>query len=434
MSVFNWGLSKKIIVGFVLVVILLMTFTLYVNSNFNWLLVQYDQTLESNKMLNNFFSYVDDARQHLRNYCVNGVQTSEADFWEAYYNAYHLIEELQAFMVDDPYIHRRLTDLKNMLSSYGEEAGHAITLYSDHGLLAAYDRLMVAERINMLIHLRYGAFSQMLTERMELTRQVLLEARNTQNAVNFSIIVGLILLCGAVAGIFIRSIQVEEENKTLRTETLLNQTQLNALQAKINPHFLFNTLNMIQQTAYLEDAQETRAMIESTAQLLRFYLDKSDMNVHLLEELENISEYIYIQEKRIGNRIKFETYIAPDITNLVVPALIIQPILENAILHGLENCIDEGKIEIRVEEKQANVYISVRDNGKGMDSDLIEHILENRLAGATNSIGIQNIVKRLELFFDRKGLISIFSEPGKYTCVEMILPKETSQKRGDNSV
>jgi len=434
MRVFYWGLSKKIIAGFILVVILLMAFTLYANFNFNWLLAQYDRTLENNQMLNNIFDYVEDARQHLRNFCINEVPASEAHFWDAYDRAYGLIEELQTYMADAPYIYRRFAELRNMLLTYREEADSVIFLYSNYGLLAAYDSLMASERINMLIHLRYGFFSQMLTERMELTRQVLLEARNWQNAVNFFIIISLIFLCVVVARIFIRTIQVEEENKNLRTEALLKQTQLSALQAKINPHFLFNTLNMIQQTAYLEHAQETRVMIESTAHLLRFYLDKSDMNVPLAEELEYVAEYIYIQEKRIGSRIKFETHIDPDMTNLLVPALIIQPILENAIMHGLEDCIGGGKVEIRVLEEQEHIRISVSDNGKGMDSAQIKQILENRLVGGTNSIGIQNIIQRLELFFDSAGLIHIVSEPDVYTCVEMTLPKGIAQKRGENSV
>lgn len=478
MGRFHWSMSKRIITVVVFVVIILMAFILYANSTFNYLLAQYDMALEYNKHLNSIFGHVDNARLHLRNFCINGVADSEGAFWEEYRNAYRLIDDLKTY-IDDPHISSRLRDLRTMLQSYESRASEAIYLYTNYSLVAAYSSLVSSERINTLIRHQYVAYSQMLTQRTELTRQSLLNAKNRQNFINFAAIVGLIIFCGTFAGIFIKA-QIheqlmKEENRNLRTEALLKETELNALHSKIKPHFLFNTLNMIQQTAYLENAQETRTMIEATAHLLRFYLDSPDMNVSLLEELEYASEYIYIQQKRMGSRIHFDVQVDPDITNLVIPGLIIQPILENAIMHGLINCISGGKIEIRVQDHDEWVSITIKDNGAGMADETIKKILENQFADTVsetvsktasktasktvsdtgrNSIGLRNIIKRLNLFFDQEGLIQqdglinqdgsikqerlikqdglikqeglikIESEEGEYTCVEIRLPKK----------
>jgi len=486
----HWSLSKKIIVGFALIMAALMVFIFYANSNFNDLLRQYDLALESHQKLNEVFDCLASAREYLRHHCITGVQTSVNGFLRQYNRCYRLVRAMKAQM-DDAYGYGKLIDFERMLRSYGEKANEALHFYGGKDTYAAYESLVDSERILTLIQGRYAFYAKLLMQSAEASRLALLQARDGQNIANLTIIVGLTLLCAAFAGIFIRAIQkpikklvenaeqisrgnffnlpqitmrsrdelallanafnemvksikyyirekdlkaelqerlMEEENKNLKTEALLKQTQLNALQAQINPHFLFNTLNMIQQSAYLENATETRTMIETTAQLLRFYLDKADMNVFLLEEMEHVADYIYIQNKRIGGRIRFDMRIDPDITNLVIPGLIIQPVLENAIIHGLDNCMSDGRVDIHVAERPECVQIAVSDNGKGMDGETVERILGGQQAKDAGSIGLQNVIKRLEFFFGRKGLVAIFSEPGAGVRIEITLPKGRVQE------
>ncbi len=224
---------------------------------------------------------------------------------------------------------------------------------------------------------------------------------------------------------------LDEENKNLRNEALLKQTQLNALQAKINPHFLFNTLNMIKQTAFLEDAQETRIMLETTAQLLRFYLDKAGMNVTLKEELENVANYIYIQNKRLGKRIKINMVSDGTVSNIQIPGLIIQPLLENAIIHGLDDCIRDGEIEVAVMEQDKNIEISVSDNGKGMSAETIDQILSKKYVNSNKSIGMTNVLQRLELFYGESTLMDICSELGAGTKITVTLPKMNLEEKDE---
>ena len=482
------SLFRKISVGFVAIILSMMAFIIFSNSNFNNLLMQYNLALENNKKLNEFFDGVKKSREHLRYFSIYNISASEYTFLEEYNNSFKRIESMKTY-IDDEYGYGKLIDLGRMMRSYGEVANEVIYYHAFGNYPIMYTKLEESERINMLIQSRYAFFSDIFVKTMESKRQALLQAKEDQNIINIIAATCLTAFCAFIAVILVRSLLkpirdlaesaeqvsqgnfdipfievnskdevallvntfnemvvsikqyinereqkailqeslMEEKNKNLRTEALLRQTQLNALQDRINPHFLFNTLNIIKQTAYLENAQETREMIETTASLLRFYLDKSDMSVLLSEELEYVAEYIFIQEKRFGGRIHFDMHIDENMTNLVIPGLIIQPILENAIIHGLENCMDDGKVEIRVEEKTAGIRISVRDNGKGMSEETINDIMKNNSERKTNGIGIRSVIKRLQLFFDSGDLLSISSTPGEYTHIEISLPKNYTQ-------
>lgn len=215
--------------------------------------------------------------------------------------------------------------------------------------------------------------------------------------------------------------QVEMEN--LRISSALQSSQLRLLQARINPHFLFNTLNMITQTAHMEDAEETALLLEATADFLRYNLGKVTKSVTLSDEIENTKNYVYIQRCRFGDRIRFEFDVDESCGGRETPCMILQPLVENAISHGVGSMISGGVVTIRLFRKGSHICLEVQDNGVGIEPQLQETI---RASFAQNRcedghIGLYNVYQRLRLFCGEGLRFELESQPG-CTCVRMLLP------------
>lgn len=159
------------------------------------------------------------------------------------------------------------------------------------------------------------------------------------------------------------------ELKNLNTQNMLRDAELKALQSQINPHFLFNTLNCIAQTAMFEDAAETNSLIITVSNMLRYNLRRLETPVTLGEEITNLNRYICIQKLRYGDRIHFETDIDEDTLSVQIPCLTIQPIVENAVIHGFESNECGGTIRVDAHRTSAGeLLICVEDDGIGMDA------------------------------------------------------------------
>ncbi len=483
MRLFHWTLSKKLIAAFIMIIMVLMLFIIYEGANFNSLLTQYNLALENNMKLGEFFSSVTRMQQYMRN---SLVENNNDQFKQEYLNCLQKVTELKTYIID-PLSFGKLTDLEKMLQTYNDQAEQVVKYYSDKKIDQANKSLEEAAEINQLILDRYGYYAAVLNKATEDRRIALLQMQRTQNLIDMMIIAGLVVFCVIFAGVFtsnvtnpvkklaenaaqiskgnfnipkvetksrdevsilsdvfykmvqsikfyIREIEqkAELQEKSLRNEALLKQTQLNALQSKINPHFLFNTLNMIKQTAYIENAKETRVMLETTAQLLRFYIDKAGIPVPLTEELESVKNYVYIQEKRMGSRIGIRLDIDGDFGDIYVPSPIVQPLLENAIMHGLDDCIRNGEIFVRAFRQGECVKISVADNGKGMSAQVIDQVLSKKHVNQSKSIGMVNVLQRMELFYGQEGLMEILSGPGGGTNVTLtLLRKPEGRERND---
>ena len=211
-------------------------------------------------------------------------------------------------------------------------------------------------------------------------------------------------------------------------ETHLKDAQLRYLQAQINPHFLFNSLNAGAQLAMMEDAEQTSIFIEKMADFFRYNVRKNGGRALLEEELEAVDNYVYILNVRFAGDIHFEKMIDPCIENTELPSMILQPIVENAVNHGIRNVSWEGWIFLRVERMADCVMISVRDNGEGMTQERIAAVLSGKAGTGeekkdSTGIGVDNVINRLELFFREKDLLTITSEgPGQGTEVRIRIP------------
>lgn len=204
--------------------------------------------------------------------------------------------------------------------------------------------------------------------------------------------------------------QLIEQNR--QEQVSLRSAELALLQAQINPHFLFNSLNAGAQLAMMEDAEKTSIFIERMADFFRYNVRKIEETATLAEELEAVDNYVYILNVRFAGDIHYETNIAPGFDEVRLPSMILQPIVENAVNHGIRNIEREGHIRLTVAPVDGNLRISVRDNGQGMSRERIEEVLSGRARTSgsdSTGIGLDNVMNRLELFFGEKDLFEIES-------------------------
>lgn len=217
---------------------------------------------------------------------------------------------------------------------------------------------------------------------------------------------------------------LEQENENLRIKNLLYISELNNLQAQINPHFLFNTLNMIAQRAMLSGDGETSKLMENTSLLLRYSLDKSTKISTLNEELSCIESYFYIQQQRFEGRVSFQLDIESGIRNIPMPAMILQPIVENSIIHGIKNMTRNAEVCLKAHCHEGNLHIHIEDNGQGIPSEKLEELqasfeAENPVIDDSEKahIGLKNVYRRMKMYYGSEMKLYIESEEGCGTVV-----------------
>lgn len=227
---------------------------------------------------------------------------------------------------------------------------------------------------------------------------------------------------------------VEEQMKSVdreyKTEVLRQQAELMSLQSQINPHFLYNTLDSIRGFAIKNDVPQIANMTEALSKLFRRMIAKDGMMITLAEEFQSVDNYMVIQQFRFANKFEYKTDVSDSsLLCLQVPNLIIQPIVENAIIHGLEKKETKGHIDIYAYATQNRLVITVGDDGVG--------VLPERLASINSlllgddlpnmkeekvGIALRNINQRIKLRFGDNYGINLMSTQGISTTVEIILP------------
>lgn len=219
------------------------------------------------------------------------------------------------------------------------------------------------------------------------------------------------------------------KEKELKMETHLKDAQLKYLQAQINPHFLFNTLNAGAQLAMMEGADRTYQYIQNMSSFFRYNIKKDHDTVPLREELELIDNYIYILNVRFSGEIHYAKNVDETLENLTIPAMILQPVVENSVNYGIRDIAWEGRIDLDVYrdvyKDEEYAFIRIRDNGIGMGQDKIYKIMESKLRdtdvnGDSNGIGLDNVIGRLKLFYDRDDVFEI-SSPGYNQGTEVLI-------------
>lgn len=216
--------------------------------------------------------------------------------------------------------------------------------------------------------------------------------------------------------------RLEVENMT--TQVMLSKTEISLMQSLINPHFLFNCLSMLSGLAVIEKAPKVRDYALQIAQFLRTSLNYVGKQVSLKEEFAYIQHYIDIQKLRFGNRISFEVQCDPDCESAVIPAIILQPLVENALIHGVGSYLKDGKILLLAMRTSDTIVLSVEDNGVGMSPDLLKD-LESKLhvpfEVGKKGTGLPSVVYRLRYFFHDDVQFHLESD-SQHTAVIISIP------------
>ena len=228
--------------------------------------------------------------------------------------------------------------------------------------------------------------------------------------------------------------------RTLMQETMFRQEQLrlrelNALQEQINPHFLYNTLDSIIRMLESKRSADAVSMIESLARLFRLSLNKGSPTLTVAQEMEHVGHYLNIQKVRYRNRFSVDLSVEDSVRDLPCPKLILQPLAENAIRHGLGES-SSGRIVIRAARAEDRIIITVWDDGNGFTPDRLKEVrlmLEQDVPLSeeeSGGIGLHNINRRLHLLYGPPYGLDIQSEPEEYTCITITIPAGNHAQNG----
>ena len=216
-----------------------------------------------------------------------------------------------------------------------------------------------------------------------------------------------------------------QEMEQMRTTRELEKARYKALQSQINPHFLFNTLNIISRTALFEEANNTVDLIDNLASIFRYTLEYHD-DVTIEEELQFVREYLTIQQFRFADRLKFSIQCPEEFYQVKIPPLVIQPFVENAMIHGLEPKVEGGTVEIVLSKEGRRLIIQITDTGVGIDPSKLNQIQFD----GKQHIGVRNISDRLKHYYKGKANLALsrISEEGG-TKVTLSLPLKSGGKK-----
>lgn len=217
--------------------------------------------------------------------------------------------------------------------------------------------------------------------------------------------------------------KIQNLMKQVRQEEIsLRKTELKALQAQINPHFLYNTLDAIGWLCEEERCRDAVEMVNALAKLFRISISKGHELITIEKEVEHAGSYLKIQNFRYKNQFSYDFQIEEECLRYYCNKITLQPIIENAIYHGLDRMVDEGHIQIRIYSEGEDVIFRVEDNGVGMSEEQCRSILHKE-PGDNSGIGIKNVNDRIKIYFGKEYGISIESELDEGTTVIIRMPK-----------
>ncbi len=215
----------------------------------------------------------------------------------------------------------------------------------------------------------------------------------------------------------------EEAVQRMQTEVALDSLRLSLLQSQINPHFLFNTLNIISRMAQIEQAPTTEELIKRLSNLFRYNLQSVEDVVVLSAELKIVKDYMAIQEIRFGERIRFVIETRVHTEKIKVPVFTLQPLIENAVIHGVGPVEEGGEVGVFIKEENARLMITVRDTGMGITTERLKELMDSAFDPGrhVSGLGVGNVRTRIEAY--REGsTFQIQSAPGNGTTILIEIP------------
>jgi len=218
-------------------------------------------------------------------------------------------------------------------------------------------------------------------------------------------------------------------NQVVLEQNLKRKSELSVLQNQINPHFLYNTLDSIIYEINKNENETAQNMIIALAKLFRISLSKGRSTIPIRDEVEHVRNYLLIQKMRYREKFNYEIKVSDDILDYKVTKLILQPIVENAIVHGIKNKPEGGRIDIEGTLKNKFIVFMVKDDGFGILEDKIQKIYDSfHNASETDGVGVNNVYQRIRLYYGEKADIRIESELDCGTKVYIYIPVDMVEK------
>ena len=229
---------------------------------------------------------------------------------------------------------------------------------------------------------------------------------------------------GRSIGEMARRIQVLMEDIVAQHESK-RKSEFDTLQSQINPHFLYNTLDIIVWMIENEQKQEAVKIVTALARFFRISLSKGKSIIPVGDELEHVRNYLTIQQKRFKNKFTYRIQAEDEVLSLASLKLMLQPLVENAIYHGMEFMDGDGEILVKAELKDEGLCFTIADNGLGMTEKQVEGLLTGETkstSGKGSGIGVKNVNERIRLYFGEGYGLTIISEPDEGTAIKIRLP------------
>lgn len=476
-------LKKKLMVYFMVTIVLMSATSIFPFYTISVLMEQMSDTFEMNVKLNSLHKTLDQLHHVYEDYLTFRHSRSLDEYYK-YYN--QLKGETDSIRLDYSHTQNMLLmkDIKNMISTYLEETDAAVMARRGRAIdeyqLYYYESNKIFGYINEYIQRLNNSLFMQNTDRYLSVKSSVYLVETLNIGIIFSIVfLNIILMLwftykitkpisdlskaadeitkgnydvppikvdgddeiGIMAEAFNRMTQSireyvseikekaelesmlkEQEMENLRIKNDLKEAELHALQAQMNPHFLFNTLNTGAQLAMLEGADRACTFIEHAAELFRYNIRNLDNPVTLGDEIKNIENYMHLLKERFADKVEFVLEKEQSILDVKMPSMILQPIIENAWIHGLGDVEYTGIIWVKAYQSGSFAEISIKDNGKGMSQEKIEEVLSGR--SSSKGIAIKNILSRLKIFYNTTNIMAIHSERGRGTEVVLRIPLE----------
>lgn len=485
---YNLSLQFKLILIFLITSAISFGANMYMNGNINHALTNIDRVYTSNAELNNLASLLNNLQSSMKDYLDTKTSDSLTKYYKYEQEYQEYMEQLNTDIMDNDsaimekniraistnYLQKtslavqakRARDI-NQYKIYYDNANELYdylnafifslnneqfkTNSTNYVSLGASLRLL--ERITVLLSITVALFNIivliLLTGELTKPLRKLAWTANQVASGNFEVeeveVAGHDEM-GVVTNAFNKMIvsikeyivrlteSIEAENAANERELLmknsLKDAQLKYYQAQIHPHFMFNSLNAGAQMAMLENAEQTYLFIQKMSEFFRSSMNNISRDVSLKEELNLVENYLYIMNVRFSGEIHYEQYVNCDISNVRVPSMILQPVVENSVQYGIRDVEWEGHIDLIIEENSKSYRIIIQDNGVGISKERLEEIRSgerkpNESEDNSNGIGLGNVTERLNLYYQKENLFMIESEgKNKGTKVTIEIPKE----------
>ena len=231
---------------------------------------------------------------------------------------------------------------------------------------------------------------------------------------------------GELKGIYnlmIREIQALIEN-IVSEQKMKRKMELEVLQSQIKPHFLYNSFDAVYSLVLSGDTASVRTIVKALSKFYKSFLNNKNEVITIGEELQMVENYLTIQKIRFKDRFEVKVDINGETLGYPIPRLVLQPLVENAINHGIRHMHDKGLLEIRSIQEQGFVRLVVSDNGAGMDEEQLSLVME----GQSKGVGLRTTIERLKMFYNNDDIIEILSDKGFGTTITINIPSKRSEQ------